>query len=210
MVPVCYSFQVAVTRTAVTGGGLISVAKKFTDLGYVCVSLTYRTPRPQGLPIYQSGWQDGQRAVRLVRQSAKQRGFRTRKNRCPRILCWWTPHRVARHQCPHPGLRSGGCQSDEIPCHVNLAVPIYVAYALTDGLTGPNTRSGGNTIDAKLSDVFKFDCKDLPYGSLSWGNGSLFPSLVPPRFIVNFGRMKIPSRGPPLCRPWTRLYGGPE
>ena len=51
------------------------VAKRFTDLGYVCVSLTYRTPRPEGLPIYQSGWQDGQRAIRLVRQSAKERGF---------------------------------------------------------------------------------------------------------------------------------------
>ena len=32
------------------------VAKKFTELGFVCVSLTYRTPRPQGLPIYQSAW----------------------------------------------------------------------------------------------------------------------------------------------------------
>jgi len=34
------------------------------------VSLTYRTPRPQGLPIYRSAWQDGQRAVRLVRSEA--------------------------------------------------------------------------------------------------------------------------------------------
>jgi acetyl esterase/lipase len=40
------------------------VAKKLTRLGFVCVSLTYRTPRPQGLPIYQSAWDDGQRAVR--------------------------------------------------------------------------------------------------------------------------------------------------
>ena len=85
------------------------VAKKFTNLGYVCVSLTYRTPRPQGLPIYQSGWQDGQRAVRLVRQSAKKRGFDPEKIGSPRILCWWTPHRVARYKCPHPGIRSGGC-----------------------------------------------------------------------------------------------------
>ena len=35
------------------------VAEKMTGLGFVCVSLTYRTPRPQGLPIYQSGWRMG-------------------------------------------------------------------------------------------------------------------------------------------------------
>ena len=60
----------------ISGGGYQSccdgewidrVAKKLTGLGFVCVSLTYRTPRPQGLPIYQSAWEDGQRAVRLVR-----------------------------------------------------------------------------------------------------------------------------------------------
>ena len=68
----------------ISGGGYYSccdgvwidrVAKKFTELGFVCASLTYRTPRPQGLPIYQSGWEDGQRAVRLVRNDAKKRGF---------------------------------------------------------------------------------------------------------------------------------------
>ena len=35
------------------------------DNGVTCVWLWYRTPRPEGLPIYQSGWQDGQRAVRF-------------------------------------------------------------------------------------------------------------------------------------------------
>jgi acetyl esterase/lipase len=68
----------------ISGGGYQSccdgvwidwVAKKFTELGFVCVSLTYRTPRPQGLPIYRSAWQDGQRAVRLVRSEAQKRGF---------------------------------------------------------------------------------------------------------------------------------------
>jgi acyl-CoA synthetase (AMP-forming)/AMP-acid ligase II len=37
-------------------------------------------------------------------------------------------------------------------------VPVYTAYALTDGLVGPNTREG-DAIDVKLSDVFKFDAK---------------------------------------------------
>ena len=51
------------------------VAKRFTELGFVCVNLTYRTPRPQTLSIYQSAWEDGQRAVRIVRNEAKKRGF---------------------------------------------------------------------------------------------------------------------------------------
>ena len=62
-------------NACVDGRWIDRLATKFTDLGYVCVNLTYRTPRPQGLPIYQSGWQDGQRAIRLVRQSAKDRGY---------------------------------------------------------------------------------------------------------------------------------------
>ena len=32
------------------------VAKKLTGLGFVCVNLTYRTPRPQGLPISMMRW----------------------------------------------------------------------------------------------------------------------------------------------------------
>ena len=47
--------------------------KELTAVGVQCVSLVYRTPRPVGLPIYQSAWEDGQRAVRLVRSQAKKR-----------------------------------------------------------------------------------------------------------------------------------------
>ena len=49
--------------------------KTFTALGIQCVSLVYRTPRPEGIPIYQTAWEDGQRAVRLVRSQAAKRGY---------------------------------------------------------------------------------------------------------------------------------------
>ena len=49
--------------------------KRFTELGFQCVNLVYRTPRPVGLPIYQTAWEDGQRAVRMVRSQAEKRGF---------------------------------------------------------------------------------------------------------------------------------------
>ena len=32
----------------------------FTKLGFQCVNFVYRTPRPVGLPIYQTAWEDGQ------------------------------------------------------------------------------------------------------------------------------------------------------
>ena len=47
----------------------------FTELGFQCVNFVYRTPRPVGLPIYQTAWEDGQRAVRMVRKEAAKRGF---------------------------------------------------------------------------------------------------------------------------------------
>ena len=49
--------------------------KKFTEQGFQCVTFVYRTPRPKGLPIHQSAWEDGQRAVRLVRTQAAKRGY---------------------------------------------------------------------------------------------------------------------------------------
>ena len=56
--------------------GLIkSWNEEFTKLGFQCVNFVYRTPRPVGLPIYQTAWEDGQRAVRMVREQAEKRGY---------------------------------------------------------------------------------------------------------------------------------------
>ena len=49
--------------------------KELTKRGVQCVNFVYRTPRPVGLPIYQTAWEDGQRAVRMVRSEAAKRGF---------------------------------------------------------------------------------------------------------------------------------------
>ncbi|MBQ6329547.1 MAG: alpha/beta hydrolase, partial [Kiritimatiellae bacterium] len=43
--------------------------------GVTVADVTYRTPRPKGLPIHQSAWEDVQRAVRVVRSQAAKRGF---------------------------------------------------------------------------------------------------------------------------------------
>ena len=42
--------------------------ERLTREGIQCVNFVYRTPRPEGLPIYQSAWEDAQRAVEFMRQ----------------------------------------------------------------------------------------------------------------------------------------------
>jgi acetyl esterase/lipase len=166
------------------------IAKELTELGFVCVSLTYRTPRPQGLPIYQSAWQDGQRAVRLIRNDAKKRGFDPEKigalgfSAGSHLTVLLSTSSLTPAYGPVDGL-------DQLPCHINWAVPIYTAYALTDGLTGPNTREG-DAIDVKLSDVFKFDAKTCPM-ALFHGGSDIYSPNGSTQIYRQLRRMKIPA-----------------
>ncbi len=166
------------------------VAKNFTQLGFVCVSLTYRTPRPQGLPIYQSAWEDGQRAVRLVRNDAKKRGFDPEKigvfgfSAGSHLTVLLATSALTPAYEPIDGL-------DQLPCHVNWAVPIYTAYALTDGLIGPNTREG-DAIDVTLSNVFKFDAKTCPM-ALFHGGADIYSPNGSTQIYRQLRRMKIPA-----------------
>jgi acetyl esterase/lipase len=165
-------------------------AKRFTELGFVCASLTYRTPRPQGLPIYQSAWEDGQRAVRLVRNDAAKRGFDPEKigafgfSAGSHLTVLLATSALTPAYTPVDGL-------DQLPCHVNWAVPIYTAYALTDGLTGPNTRDG-DAVDVKLSDVFKFDAKTCPM-ALFHGGTDIYSPNGSTQIYRQLRRMKIPA-----------------
>ena len=79
---------------------------------------------------------------------------------------------------------------DQLPCHINWAVPVYTAYASHRRPHRPNTREG-DAIDVKLSDVFKFDAR-LSDGALPRRSGHLFAE----RFRADYRqlrRMKIPA-----------------
>jgi acetyl esterase/lipase len=166
------------------------VAKKLTGLGFLCVNLTYRTPRPQGLPIYQSAWEDGQRAVRLVRSEAQKRGFDPEKIGALGFSAGSHLTVLLATSALTPAY--GAIDNlDQLPCHINWAVPIYTAYALTDGLTGPNTRDG-DAIDAKLSDVFKFDAKTCPMALFHGGTDAYSPNGST-QIYRQLRRMKIPA-----------------
>ena len=134
--------------------------KKFTEQGFQCVTFVYRTPRPKGLPIHQSAWEDGQRAVRLVRAAAKEKGFDPEKIGTISMSAGSHLATLLATSALTPAYAKVDAL-DDIPCHINWAITGAIAYAVTDGIGVPNTRNG-QAIDAKLDDCFKFDAKTAP------------------------------------------------
>ena len=135
------------------------VAYYLNQKGMTAVAVKYRCPRPQNGPKHLTGWQDAQRAIRMVRAEAPARGL--------------DPNRIGIM-----GFSAGGHLTlmtatntkspayapvddiDKQPCTLQWACPIYPAYALTDGADRPNT-TGGNDDSAVLVPEFSFD-EDTP------------------------------------------------
>ena len=141
--------------------GLVETwAKKFTAAGFQCVNFVYRTPRPKGLPIHQSAWEDGQRAVRMVRSEAAKRGFDPEKIGTISMSAGSHLATLLATSALTPAYEKID-ELDDVSCHINWAITGAIAYSVTDGIGTPNTRNG-QAIDAKLDTVFKFDEKTAP------------------------------------------------
>jgi acetyl esterase/lipase len=162
----------------------------FRNQGITCVWLWYRVPRPAGLPIYKTGWQDGQRAVRIVRSEAAKRGI--------------DPERIGVIGCSagsHLSVMLGTSSQtpayeaidelDKVPCHVNWAIPMCPAYVLDDGLVGANTRDG-DAIDVKLNPSFAFDSKTAPMCFFHGGKDIYSPNGST-QLYRQLRRMKVPA-----------------
>ena len=163
---------------------------KLIENGITCVNLTYRTPRPKGLPIYATAWADGQRAVRLVRSQAKARGFNPEK--IGTLGCSAGSHlSVLLATSSQTPAYEPVDDLDKLPCHINWSFPMCPAYALTDGLEGKNA-TGGNGPDVKLSDVFKFDAKTCPMVLFHGGNDPYSP-IGSTQIYRQLRRMHIPA-----------------
>ena len=149
--------------------------EELTRLGVQCVNLVYRTPRPEGLPIYQSAWDDGQRAVKMVRNQASRRGFDPEKigvvsmsagSHLALLLA------TASQTKAYPTVDD----LDSVPCHINWAIVNAPAYVTTDGeMGGASTREGYGT-DVALSSVFPFDEKTCPMSLHHGGNDPYSPN----------------------------------
>lgn len=145
--------------------------EELTRQGIQCVNFVYRTPRPEGLPIYQSAWEDGQRAVRLVRSQAAKRGFDPEKigtismSAGSHLALLLATSSLTRAYAPIDKV-------DSIPSHLNWAIVNAPAYVTTDGCLGtPATRQGYGT-DVQLDTIFHFDAKTCP---MSLHHGGMDP-----------------------------------
>ena len=132
-----------------------------TKEGIQCVNFVYRTPRPVGLPIYQTAWEDAQRAVRMVRSQAKKRGFDPEKIGTISMSAGSHLALLLATSSQTPAYEQVDAL-DTIPCHINWAIVNAPAYVTNDGETGTPSQREGYGRDVKLSEVFKFDEKTCP------------------------------------------------
>ena len=165
--------------------------ERFTELGFQCVNFVYRTPRPVGLPIYQTAWEDGQRAVRMVRSQADERGFDPEKIGV-----------ISMSAGSHLGLLLATSSQtpsyervdklDDIPCHINWAIVNAPAYGTTDAENGTPALRQGYGADVKLSEVFRFDEKTCPM-SLHHGGTDVYAPHTSILVYKQLRRMGIPA-----------------
>lgn len=146
--------------------------ERFTELGFQCVNFVYRTPRPVGLPIYQTAWEDGQRAVRMVRSEAAKRGFDPERIGTVSMSAGSHLALLLATSSQTPAYEPID-RLDEVPCHINWAIVNAPAYVTTDGETGTPAYREGYGPDVKISEVFKFDGKTCPM-SLHHGGADIY------------------------------------
>ena len=172
--------------------GLIEMwHKELTKLGVQCVNLVYRTPRPVGLPIYQTAWEDGQRAVRMVRREAAKRGFDPEKIGVISMSAGSHLALLLATSSQTPAYAPID-QVDDIPCHINWAVVNAPAYATTDGESGTQATREGYGPDVQLSKVFRFDEKTCPM-SLHHGERDPYTPTGSTLVYRQLRRMGIPA-----------------
>ena len=183
----------------VSGGGYNSLCdvkhvenwrRELTALGVTCVNLVYRSPRPKGIAIHQTAWEDGQRAVRLVRREAAARGFDPEKIGTFSMSAGSHLSMLLATSALTPAYAKID-ETDDIPCHVNYACVFAVAYALTDGVGVQNTREG-DAIDVRLDGIFKFDAKTAP-ACMMHGGADPYSPFASTRFYRKLREMKIPA-----------------
>ena len=165
-------------------------AHDLTALGANCVFLVHRTPRPKDLPIHQSAWEDGQRAVRLVRSEAAKRGFNPEKIG---VMSMSAGSHLATLLATSSQTNAYEAvdELDATPCHVNWACTFAIAYGMTDGIGHPNTQ-GGDAEGVTLDPVFQFDAKTCPMCMMHGGKDGYSP-MTSTHVYRRLRQLKVPA-----------------
>jgi len=163
----------------------------YTALGFQCVNLVYRTPRPVGLPVYQSAWEDGQRGVRMVRSQAAKRGYDPEKIGAIGMSAGSHMMLLLATSSQTPAYEKID-EIDDISCHLNWAIANSPAYVTTDGELGTASTMQGYGNEVKLSSIFKFDEKTCPISFQHGGNDPYSPNGST-KMYRKLHEMKIPA-----------------
>ena len=173
----------------------------FEAQGFLCVNFVYRTPRPKGLPIYQSAWEDGQRAVRMVRSEAAKRGFDPEKIGVISMSAGSHLATLLATSSQTPAY-AAIADLDKIPCHINFAITGAIAYGLTTSAVGNSDKNGG--VGGKPNPEFKFDAKTCPMCMLHGGMDPYSP-LASTHIYRELRKRKVPAE----VHVWSdRNHGG--
>lgn len=168
----------------ISGGGYESTCdnnlitqwtQRFTELGFQCVNFVYRTPRPEGLPIYQTAWEDGQRAIRMVRREARKRGFNPEKIGTISMSAGSHLALLLATSSQTPAYARIDAL-DDVPCHLNFAIVNAPAYVLTDSKDGTQNVRFGMGPDVKIDSIFHFDEMTCPMSLHHGGNDPYSPN----------------------------------
>ena len=183
----------------VSGGGFMTCCDaarlqpaidRFVEKGMWVANLTYRTPRPKNLPIYQSAWEDAQRAVRIVKSQAARRGYSPDKVGAIGISAGAKTVLLLATSSQTPAYRPID-DIDKLSVKLLFAIPQAPAYVLNDGATGPNER-GGNGPDIKIVPELKFDSDTCPMCFFQGGSDQYSPRGSS-EVYRQLRRMKIPA-----------------
>ena len=163
---------------------------RLVEMGATIANLTYRTPRPKGLPVHQSGWEDAQRAVRVVRAQAAKRGFNPDKIGATGISAGAKLVLLLATSSQTPAYAPVD-EIDQLPCNLLFAIPQAPAYVLTDG-NGTQNQRDGDAPDVKIVPELKFDEKTCPMCFFQGGNDDYSPNGST-QLYRQLRRMKIPA-----------------
>ena len=177
---------------------------RFVKAGYTVADVTYRTPRPNGLPIHQSAWEDVQRAVRVVRSEAAKRGFNPDKIGATGISAGSKALLLVATSSLTPAYAPVD-EIDSLPCNLLFAIPQAPAYVLTDGEGTPNSRDG-DAPDVALVPELKFDGKTCPMCFFQGGIDEYSPSGST-QIYRQLRRMKVPAEVHLFADRWHGFHG---
>ena len=151
--------------------------------------LHYRIPRRKGRNIYDAPREDAARAIRHLRANAAKFGWSQEKIGAVGFSAGAHLAAVSATSS-QDALYDRIDELDDISPHLNFSVPVYPAYVVADGATGPNKNGGDG---AALQPEFKFDAKTPPM-FLVHGDKDHYSPMGSVRIYEELHRRKVPAQ----------------